>query len=744
MIGILNEKSSQAEHFAKALGGKHGTFNGQEYVIVHAHGHLYQYKEPSEMVPKGLHDKYKSWDTRNLPWNYRDLDFSYRMIPGSSRLLNEINSALSQCSEIVIATDDDPSGEGEKLAWEILSELNLSPAKWSRMYFSDEAVSSVRSAFDKRVPKQSMKTDPDMIEAVFRARWDLMSMPWTRIATEAVNNQAVLRQGRLKTAIVVIIGQQFDKIKAYKKIPSYCEKYRDENGNVFSNPNSEMVKDKNMVKLDAPSTITIDKRTKKHQEPPKMYDLTDLSTVLASKGIPSGTTLKTYQKMYEAQVLSYPRTENKIITPEQFKELVSLAPRIARVVGVDPKLLTHLTPRKKHVGLKEKIGKQMQAVTHGANRPGPNVPASLDDLDQKYGRGAKLIYTILAKNALATLAPDYEYEQDHAFLNSNKDFVATTNLPLKNGYKDVFTGDDTLELGHPFKGMAKPFIYTGYPPKPVTPTMKWLYNQLNKYHVGTGATQVSTYADVSNPRSKYPLLKDTRGKCTLTQYGEWSYKLMQGTKLADLAITAQLNDRMQLIRSGKAGWKEMGQWLDEESELVMHDLPIIQGNGINLRKEAGIKGTAESDRVKGQWQDENGHIVDVAISRVWRGHTWSDSELKALFAGQTLHLNLKSKSGSSYAIDAKLGHYQFKNSQGKIVKGIWVGGTLPERKEAVPDEFCHHKFTDSEKFRLEHGETIFVDNLLSKKGKLFPAYLSYGTKTYKGHKFKGIIMKFNK
>ena len=54
-------------------------------------------------------------------------------------------------------------------------------------------------------------------------------------------------------------------------------------------------------------------------------------------------------------------------------------------------------------------------MAHGANRPGLNVPKSLSDLD-KYGPGAQDIYVMLAKNYLAMLAEDYEYESQKGHL----------------------------------------------------------------------------------------------------------------------------------------------------------------------------------------------------------------------------------------------------------------------------------------------------------------------------------------
>ena len=54
VVGILTEKPSAARHFAAALGGTSGTFNGEAYVIAHARGHLYEFRQPHDMVDPSL------------------------------------------------------------------------------------------------------------------------------------------------------------------------------------------------------------------------------------------------------------------------------------------------------------------------------------------------------------------------------------------------------------------------------------------------------------------------------------------------------------------------------------------------------------------------------------------------------------------------------------------------------------------------------------------------------------------
>ena len=747
MLGILNEKPSQACNFAAALfGGKYiqmakdakgirsakGTYKGQEVVIVASHGHLYQYKDPNEMVNKTLAAKYKSWDPKYLPWNQNDFSWEYKIGKGNSAWARSIRNLLAPCDEIVIASDDDPSGEGEKLAWEILIMQKLHPKKFSRAYFSDEHdVNDVRQSIDHRAPKTTWDKDPDMMEAELRARRDFISMQWTRLATHAVGNHAVLRQGRLKSTMVSVVFDQFEKIKHYKKIPAYSQRFKDENGNVFSKKDAETFPNQDQVKLDGPGKVKILKKSVKYAKPPKYYNLTDLGIAVASKGITAAQVLKTYQAMYEKGIVSYPRTEDKAITHDMFNKILPNVDKIAKLVGVDPKLLSNRVPRKGFVDDK--------AGAHGANRPGQTIPKTLNDLVQ-YGPGAVDIYKTLALNYLATLAPDYEYEQVDGCVDNNPDYVGSTRQTKDLGWHKVY--GTTPSNSQPFGKIAKPFIYTGYPPKPSQPTMKWLFTQLSKHEIGTGATQMSTYQDVTNPRSKYPLLNDKRGKITLTKYGEWSAEIMRGTKMADVKLTEEWTKDMKTVRKGKAGWDQINKWLDEEADLVASDAKIIKQNSISFRKVNNITMNDEEDRIEGQWTDEDGEVNDVRLKKTWRGHTWTDDEAKQLFAGKDVKVKLTKKDGTGqYEMLASLGHRSFTDSQGKVIKGIWVDGKFAPRKKDVPDEWHGHKFTDEEKETLRNHGKVHA-TFTWKSGKQSDCDVTWGEHEWNGKTIVGIIPQF--
>ncbi len=74
MLGILCEKPGAARNFAKALGGMTGSFNNQDFAIVNALGHLYEFAQPSDMVVDTKTARYKGRSVLNLPWDPKDFN----------------------------------------------------------------------------------------------------------------------------------------------------------------------------------------------------------------------------------------------------------------------------------------------------------------------------------------------------------------------------------------------------------------------------------------------------------------------------------------------------------------------------------------------------------------------------------------------------------------------------------------------------------------------------------------------
>lgn len=739
MIGILAEKPSQARNFATALGGMRGTYAGEDYVITNARGHLFEFDTPDKQVPDALASRYKSWNVENLPWDETQFSWKRRRGKDVSQVLKNIKQVMSGCDEVCIATDDDPTGEGELIAWEIFDELHIGRGKkFSRMYFVDESATEVQKAFKSRKPIASMATDMDFVKAQYRSQWDFLSMQFTRIATTFGDGRSVLRQGRLKSSMVLLVGDQLDRIAHYKKVPFYTNRFRDENGNVFSSDKEPMFPTKDEVpQIYTDSPVVVDSKSHKTSAPPRLIDLATLSSRLAAN-VPAKVVLATYQKMYEAQVVSYPRTEDKFITPEQFNDMVPKVDAIAKLVGVDPAVLTHRAPRKTHV---------KKGCAHGANRPGVNVPASLAELD-KYGRGAREIYVMLAKNFLSMFAEDYEYEQQKGHLAKYPDFTGSANVPVRQGWHVVsYDADDdamadasSVALGT----TASPFVYEGFPPKPTAPTMRWLMTQLDKCDVGTGATRTSTYADVTNVRAKYPLLIEKRGKLSMAPCGEMSYRLLPGTNIGDIKVTERLMQEMRDIADGKA---DPAECLHRVQQMVREDIVTMKANGEKMRKELGITmenngGFERKEKFEGDWNGKH-----VAFNRKWGGHRFTDEECADLIAGKDVTFKATSKSGEEYPVTGHLADLEYNghkyvgfekvNAGGGADDKAYCHGVWKGREIRFKRTYRGHEFTDDECDALLAGNEIEVDGLVAKSGKVYGQKGHLADLEYNGHKYVG-------
>ena len=722
VVGILTEKESAAKNFAKALGGMKGTYDGVSYVICHASGHLFEFVSPEKMVPPSKQDQVKSWDLSELPWDYDSFTWKREMRDSSKKsLLSQLESTLNDVDEIALACDVDPSGEGDLIAWEIIDHLNLHHKKFSRMEFTDEAVPSIQSAFTSRRPITSMNDEGEYRKAEFRSRFDLFTMQSVRTATkvlETTGRRAVLYNGRLKSAIIQLVGDGLAAHNNWVKKPFYSARYRDDAGVVYTDPEAKTYP----KAADVPGglglgTVVKDSEKKGSTAPPKLLDLSDLSSILSRKGFGPKIVLSTYQKMYEAQVVSYPRTEDQFVSPAQFDELLPLVDKIAGVVGIDPGKLTRRSPRKSHV---------KDGGAHGANRPGPNVPDSLDSVASSYGKVGAAIYDILARNYLTMLAEDYEYLTHYGHIAEHPQFTGSVAVPQVMGWKDIFVRDDDDEddtddavvtgLGC----TAEPFVHEGFPPRPKHPSQKWLMAQLKRAGVGTGATRTSTYADMlANPQKAQ--LVERKNKTTLTELGQMNYQLLAGTHIGDLGLTTKVQEQMAHIAAGELDidtpMRSIAEWISE-------DITTMTKNAAGIDAEMGksfMSDYAVKEKAFGTYVDGR----EVKFSREFSGHRFTDDEVADLLAGKDIRIKVTFKSGTSKEITGRLEDYEFK---GRKIFGFRADfdadnhvGTVGGRTARIPkvwganQHWSGHEFTDDEVAKLFAGETVEFE-AVSRKG----------------------------
>ena len=674
---IITEKPSAAQNFVKALGGKVGSFEGNNFNITNLRGHVMTLKEPEEMVAPNLQKAYKSWTLKYMPWNLADFKWQRTYIrsrnlrtgksESSKKLLDELKAESKKGYDaLVIATDTDPSGEGDLLAWEAIDAIGWK-GQVLRANFMDESPKSIKAAMRDLTDVTDKNQHGDYLKGESRNRWDFASMQLTRIATTSAKKagyKVVAREGRLKSVIVWKIYEQLEAIKNYVRTPYYEVKFKDPAGHVFGRVTKDgdvipwrfATKDEGQTDMAQyhSSAVVNEKHQTRTQAPGRLLDLAGLAAVLAPRGYASKEVLATYQKMYEAQVVSYPRTEDKTVTPEQFNELLPLVDRIADLVGVDKSLLTHRQPRPTHV--------KAQGA-HGANRPGTNVPADVQSL-KKYGDSAMAIYEVLAKNYLAMLAEDYVYDHVTAELQDYPKFKTAFNLPIKLNFKLVYDSyaatrvDDDDEEGQAgaLGPMADPYLHEGANKKPQHPSTKWIMAYLEKHNVGTGATRVSTLSEMG--KGQKAMLREAKGKLTLTETGNVSAVMVKGTWIASPKITKRLFEMMDEVGEFKMTVPKL---LESVTQVVEHDMPIMVANAEALQATLGAPKPKPvrkvSEKTTGTFKGE-----EITFAKEWSGHKFTDEEITKLLAGEEISFPAKSKRGKAYTAVGKMAKQTFKGS----------------------------------------------------------------------------------
>lgn len=750
---LLAEKPSAAKNFAKALGGMSGTYNGQAYQVQALYGHMLEFVEPHEMVGERESKDFQSWEPGTMPWDVSQLNWkkqpqkSKNMKTGkmSSKAgaIADVKKAAQNASAIVIATDKDPSGEGQLIGWEVIQAIGWKgPVK--RMYFIDESEKELQNGFKNIIDLPSYNKDGEYVKANVRSQWDFLSMQLTRLATHAARSQgynAVVRQGRLKSVMTKLVADQLALFKAYKKKPYFEVKYKDENGNTYARKFDE---DKDSFRFDSkadaekdaknygPSSVIQDSITRKETAPGKLLDLGGLASILGTRGYKSKEVLATYQKMYEAKIVSYPRTEDKVISMEQFKEMLPLVDKIAAVVGADVSLLTHRKPRPTHV---------KDGGAHGANRPGTVVPKSLDDL-AAYGLSAKAIYETLAKNFLAMFGENYVYDSIKGHIEKHPAFTTTISVPIDQGFKAIFdadqeTADDAAE-DDTSVGLGKngsPIVSEGVNKKPPHPSHKWLEKQLSKYEVGTGATRVSTLSEVTN--GKTALLVDARGKLTLTKIGEIAAVLLDGSQIGDPGVTEKLFKAMKDAGDFKVKTHDV---LHTATTLIKHDKEVFYRNAELLKQKVGspdasMQLSQPKPKTQGVFKPTG---ETVRFNKVWGSHTFTDQEITKLLNGDLIQIQTTDQAtGKTRTVEGSL--------QKDIFKGKEFWGFQRKKAEGYtianapfPSSWSGYTFTKDDEKRLRAGEKIKIKAISSKTKNPYDVEITFEIREYKGNKSWGI------
>ena len=350
---FIAEKPSVAQEFAKALGENmrrgDGFVESDSYVVTWCVGHLVTMSYPEVYDPK-----YKRWSLNTLP--FLPDHFLYEVIPGVKKQYQTVSHLLNRkdVDTIYVCTDSGREGEYIYRLVEQMAEVKGKTRKrvWIDSQTEEEIHRGIREAKDL--------SDYDNLAsaAYLRAKEDyLMGINFSRLLTLKYGNSvsnylgmkySVISVGRVMTCVLGMIVRREREIRRFVKTPFYRvlqqldaegrqiegEFRAVEGSRYFQSP--KLYKENGFKeKKDAealvaelseaqPLTTVIHQLDKKKEKknPPLLYNLAELQNDCSRMfKISPDETLRIVQELYEKKLVTYPRTDARVLSSAVAKEI---------------------------------------------------------------------------------------------------------------------------------------------------------------------------------------------------------------------------------------------------------------------------------------------------------------------------------------------------------------------------------------------------------------------------------------
>ena len=168
----------------------------------------------------------------------------------------------------------------------------------------------------------------------------------------------------------------------------------------------------------------------KKRASPQLFSLSSLQSAMNKRYHASASqTLAAIQSLYEAKLLSYPRTDCTYSTDEEFDYLVANLTKYLGLVS-KPVALTNTTPNKRYVDGKKVEEHYATIMTKVV--PTKDQLATLPKIQHQ-------VYDLVLKTTLAMFADPYEYEETTIVTQvGDANFKVTGKVPTKQGWQALF------------------------------------------------------------------------------------------------------------------------------------------------------------------------------------------------------------------------------------------------------------------------------------------------------------------
>jgi DNA topoisomerase-3 len=322
---VLAEKPSVARDlasFLKATSRCDGYFEGSGYQVTWALGHLVELKEPADYDAS-----LKKWSVETLPFIPKEFALKQRGDKRARQQFAIVKRLFLAAEGLICATD--AGREGELIFRYILTLTGCTRKPTQRLWLSSLAPQAIRTAFRSLRPL----ADYDNLYAAAKCRSEadwIVGLNATRNYTVRYGSAGILWSlGRVQTPVLAMIVRRDDEIRTFKpqlfwelmtNFRKVCFRYV---GDRFEKQqDAQTLLDR--VSNHSLVIQTVESKPEKSL-PPQLYDLTELQRDMNRRfGISASDTLQSAQSLYEARLITYPRTDSRYLSSDMQNEVAGI------------------------------------------------------------------------------------------------------------------------------------------------------------------------------------------------------------------------------------------------------------------------------------------------------------------------------------------------------------------------------------------------------------------------------------
>ena len=471
---LITEKPSVAMEFAKALkittNRKNGYLESDKWIITWCVGHLV-----TMSYPEKYDEKLKFWRLDTLP--FIPEEWKYEIIPNVANQFNIVKELLQREDIDVIYNAGDSGREGEYIQRLVFMMAKPNPkAQIKRVWIDSQTEEEILRGIKEAKPLSEYDSLSD--SAYLRAKEDyliginfsrLLSIIYgRRLAQSLQEDKASISVGRVMTCVLgMIVSREreirnFVKTKYYKIVGEFGENISsfkaewkvNEKSKYFESPKlynetgfKKEADSKEFISLMAGKNAVISslKKSKQKENPPLLFNLAEIQNECTKRfKIKPDETLDVIQNLYEKKLVTYPRTDARVLSTAVAKEITKNLNGIARgmkdeeIQGyikkmVDEKYSTNI--------LKTKYVNDSKITDHYAIIPTGQGYENFNQLPDLQ----KQIYKVIVKRFLAIFYPPAEYSKVQVTVDIEMDeekknienFYASGKICVNQGYLEI-------------------------------------------------------------------------------------------------------------------------------------------------------------------------------------------------------------------------------------------------------------------------------------------------------------------